>query len=199
MTVKILSNDATAFIKGQRDEFSRLARSAWGQNLEAINEMIRIFERILACPDVLRRDSSVEEPSLITLTIPEENKQFIFGKRNTGITIIYLNTIFQVNGPCTIDEAKLLVRAHVKKLRNKIDVLKRGGNQTGQGYRRISVPESVRHEVWRRDMGKCVRCGSVRDLEFDHIIPFSEGGSSTARNIQLLCESCNRTKGATLG
>jgi hypothetical protein len=56
------------------------------------------------------------------------------------------------------------------------------------------IPESVKFEVWRRDGGKCLKCGSQRGLEFDHIIPFSKGGSNTARNIQLLCESCNRSK-----
>ncbi len=63
---------------------------------------------------------------------------------------------------------------------------------------RQAIPEVVRHEVWRRDQGRCARCGGQRRLEFDHIIPLSKGGGSTARNIQLLCESCNRTKGATL-
>lgn len=56
------------------------------------------------------------------------------------------------------------------------------------------IPESVRNEVWRRDLGKCVMCGSQEKLEFDHIIPISKGGSNTARNLQLLCESCNRKK-----
>lgn len=64
---------------------------------------------------------------------------------------------------------------------------------------REHIPESVRHEVWRRDEGKCTACGSRVRLEFDHIIPVALGGSSTARNLQLLCESCNRAKGATLG
>ena len=59
--------------------------------------------------------------------------------------------------------------------------------------RRAISPE-VRREVWRRDEGKCVKCGSRERLEYDHIIPFSKGGSNTARNIELLCESCNRSK-----
>jgi hypothetical protein len=62
------------------------------------------------------------------------------------------------------------------------------------GRKRKVIPESVRNEVWRRDQGKCVNCQSQNKLEFDHIIPFSKGGSDTVRNIQLLCENCNRLK-----
>jgi len=57
-----------------------------------------------------------------------------------------------------------------------------------------TISLSVRREVWRRDQGQCVECGSKERLEYDHIIPFSKGGSNTARNIQLLCERCNRKK-----
>ncbi len=62
-------------------------------------------------------------------------------------------------------------------------------------HRREALPESVRLFVWQRDQGMCVYCGSRELLEFDHIIPVSEGGSNTERNIQLLCEPCNRKKG----
>lgn len=67
-------------------------------------------------------------------------------------------------------------------------------NESGKDNKRPYIPESVRREVWRRDQGKCVECGSKENLEFDHIIPVSKGGSNTARNIQLLCEKCNRQK-----
>lgn len=64
--------------------------------------------------------------------------------------------------------------------------------------RREQIPQSVRLFVWQRDQGKCVRCGSAEKLEFDHIIPVVKGGSSTERNIQLLCEQCNRSKGSSI-
>jgi HNH endonuclease len=63
---------------------------------------------------------------------------------------------------------------------------------------RQAIPERVRHEVWRRDRGTCVECGSRGRLEFDHIIPVSRGGANTARNIELRCEPCNRRKGARI-
>jgi len=64
--------------------------------------------------------------------------------------------------------------------------------------RRAPLSDEVKLFVWNRDGAKCVKCGSKEKLEFDHIIPYSKGGSDTARNIQLLCEKCNRSKGAEL-
>jgi hypothetical protein len=60
------------------------------------------------------------------------------------------------------------------------------------------ISSVVKREVWRRDQGKCVQCGSQERLEYDHVIPVAQGGSNTARNIQLLCERCNRQKGARI-
>ena len=64
--------------------------------------------------------------------------------------------------------------------------------------RRERIPDNVRLFVWQRDQGKCVRCGVSEKLEFDHMIPIAKGGSNTERNIQLLCESCNRSKGVSI-
>ena len=63
--------------------------------------------------------------------------------------------------------------------------------------RRIS--SKVQKEVWERDGGRCVACGSSENLHYDHIIPFSKGGDNSVDNIQILCRSCNLSKGAKIG
>lgn len=65
--------------------------------------------------------------------------------------------------------------------------------------RRRTIPRNVQDRVWRRDSGKCAQCGSNKNLEFDHIIPFSKGGANTYRNLQLLCQKCNRSKSDKIG
>ncbi|MEV6388933.1 TerD family protein [Nocardia xishanensis] len=61
-----------------------------------------------------------------------------------------------------------------------------------------SIPQEVKAEVWQRDSGKCVECGSGHYLEFDHVIPLSRGGATSASNLQILCRACNRAKGARI-
>jgi hypothetical protein len=56
------------------------------------------------------------------------------------------------------------------------------------------VSETTKKVVFSRDGGICQCCGSSKSLEYDHIIPFSCGGSSDISNIQLLCQACNRSK-----
>jgi hypothetical protein len=57
------------------------------------------------------------------------------------------------------------------------------------------IPSAVKLEVWKRDKGKCTICGSQNNLHFDHIIPYSQGGSSKdAKNIQILCAKHNLEK-----
>ena len=57
------------------------------------------------------------------------------------------------------------------------------------------IPPQVKLAVWKRDKGKCTKCESTDNLHFDHIIPFSKGGSSlVAENIQLLCARHNIAK-----
>jgi hypothetical protein len=57
------------------------------------------------------------------------------------------------------------------------------------------IPTTVKLEVWARDKGKCVECGSTENLHFDHDLPFSKGGTSlTAKNVKILCMKHNLKK-----
>lgn len=65
---------------------------------------------------------------------------------------------------------------------------------------RARVSQSVRYDILKRDNFRCRLCGrSAKDgieLEVDHIIPISKGGTSDLKNLQTLCRDCNRGKGS---
>lgn len=86
---------------------------------------------------------------------------------------------------------KARLRLTQRKIAQKADEL---FDTMPQANKREPIPEDVTMFVWRRDGGKCVKCGSQEKLHFDHIIPHSKGGSDTERNLQLLCEACNLEK-----
>jgi hypothetical protein len=99
------------------------------------------------------------------------------------------------------EDLRLLFLEASDRDRQKFERLRRkfaGGAGAKLSPKRYAISEEVRIFVWRRDGGRCAQCGSQERLEFDHIIPVSKGGSDTERNIQLLCETCNRKKSDTV-
>jgi len=62
------------------------------------------------------------------------------------------------------------------------------------------IPGHVQIEVYKRDKGQCVKCGSKDHLHLDHIYPFAKGGTSKdSKNIQLLCRRHNLKKSDKVG
>ena len=59
------------------------------------------------------------------------------------------------------------------------------------------IPKAVRQAVLIRDNYRCVKCGSQKDLQFDHIVAVANGGSNEVGNVQLLCSVCNLEKGVS--
>jgi hypothetical protein len=60
-----------------------------------------------------------------------------------------------------------------------------------------NISRSVMLRVVRRDNNQCQTCGRVlkdNEIEFDHIIPISKGGSSAEHNVRVACFDCNRSK-----
>ena len=64
------------------------------------------------------------------------------------------------------------------------------------------IPAAVRREVWARDDGRCAfigadgRCAERGFLEFHHVIPFADGGTTTTENLQLRCRAHNAYEAA---
>lgn len=61
------------------------------------------------------------------------------------------------------------------------------------------IPRVVRRSVWTRDGGQCTfigpdgqRCGEKWFLEFDHVVPVSQGGVSTVEGLRLRCRAHNQ-------
>src|SRR5439155_16952310 len=100
----------------------------------------------------------------------------------------------------TAEEVKALVLDRERRRRKQVQnaVSRMYMDVAASGPNRPPIPDDVKLFVWSRDGGCCVRCGSQIDLEFDHVIPLAMGGSSSARNLQILCAACNRAKGASL-
>jgi hypothetical protein len=78
-------------------------------------------------------------------------------------------------------------------IKSFLELMRGGEKRLDRGSR--SIPQTVKIEVVTRDGGKCRRCGSIQDLQYDRIVPNARGGSSTeVNNIQLLCGKCSSLK-----
>jgi hypothetical protein len=62
-----------------------------------------------------------------------------------------------------------------------------------------NIPRPIQFRVLKRDNQICAMCiRPVLDghIHFDHVIPWSKGGPTEEHNIRLLCDDCNRKRGA---
>lgn len=126
--------------------------------------------------------------------------------------LLWPDVVYELSAPERArEEAELIARAeavarerkHLSKLAWAKQVLEDTdpsihASQTGL-RKREPIPSDVQRAVFDRDGGACIRCETRVDLQFDHIIPHSLGGSNSINNVQLLCGPCNRRKSATIG
>jgi len=58
------------------------------------------------------------------------------------------------------------------------------------------IPASAILELTKLQNGKCAYCGEKKLLTLDHIEPLATGGAHDVSNAQMVCKSCNSSKGA---
>lgn len=115
---------------------------------------------------------------------------------------------------------KVCVRAKAQAYRDKNPdyVKKHNDKRDPQAMRdsakawRAANPDAVKAmKASRRGLGKfpknvwpylietfgavCLKCGATESLTLDHVVPVALGGENTIENAQILCHSCNASKG----
>jgi hypothetical protein len=71
---------------------------------------------------------------------------------------------------------------------------------------RAIFPTWLKDAVFHRDKGRCQLCGldltnimvPTKQRNYDHMVPLKASGTNDPSNIQLTCESCNKSKGANV-
>ena len=111
--------------------------------------------------------------------IRKKSKVFIDGLAKTPERIIIRATKWAKDNPER--------RRKIQRIGN----LKYRAKKKGNGG---SITEKEWEEIKNKFDNKCVCCLKKKELEADHIIPISVGGSSNKENIQPLCRSCNAKK-----
>ena len=199
MAVKKVSVDVKKRIQERIQDF--INHPNWGQGPSGLelkkrnDEKIASYQAILDDTDFWHNADS--EPQLLTESLW---LGLLDGDSRVYRKYIFRNCGYIIKGKFTPEQEKLLVQDDFDSERRKFERLRHKhslAQNTEPRTDRTGIPEEVRIAVWRRDNGQC-RCGSRERLEYDHIIPVSRGGSNTVRNIELLCETCNRNKGANI-
>ena len=122
------------------------------------------------------------------LTSPE--KILVFEKLNSGIWS-KKGLFLLIDYETRISNERKVFKFILKPIEEEIEIPK---GKDKEEHTRL-IPTHVKVSVWKRDKGKCVICGSTKNLHYDHDLPFSKGGSSiTEKNVRILCAKCNLKK-----
>lgn len=136
----------------------------------------------------------------------EAATRFKQGKAAPRRVRVYENlrpNIWTYNGTFHLLDAEMRDTGHRKVFKFKLVAVPEESDDSGpptvDAPQRRLIPSWVKREVFKRDRGRCALCGAQKNLHYDHILPFSRGGSSnTPENIQILCGKHNLQKHANI-
>jgi hypothetical protein len=114
---------------------------------------------------------------------------------------VYQNEWYSSTRDLQPEDVQALVNASKVRFKQTLDRAKSlaSAKINPTAHKRGQIPADLRLLIWAKYDGCCADCGSSAELQFDHIIPVVMGGATSEENLQILCGSCNRSKGASLG
>ena len=104
--------------------------------------------------------------------------------------------------PAVIFDRALTMLLHQLE-RARLGKASRPRKQKKSTRRSRHIPSAVKREVQARDRGRCAftgaegRCQETGFLQYHHVVPYADGGPTTAANIQLRCRAHNAYEAET--
>jgi HNH endonuclease len=160
-------------------------------------EKMQIFTEIqnltkTQCEDkifALRQDYGIEQkPNKIVIKKTSSNSSRVHVNLSND-TLIKIEKIKNLTKENDLDKIiSLLADSYISQKIETTNVSK----VTAKNSRYI--PRKVKETVYKRAGGQCENCGSTHYLEYNHVTPYSKGGTNSLTNINLLCSNCNKRK-----
>ena len=137
----------------------------------------------------------------------QEWKDYVIGNQEE-INKLIIHAAFQVifQSRKFLYDFHLRLATFIEEHMDEIEMKNLNYISSKKRIKRQYFPEWLKSAVFYRDKGTCSQCRCdlsnlirVQNTKhIDHIIPLDMFGSNDASNFQLLCESCNTSKGAKI-
>lgn len=163
---------------------NRLSKASWATKAKEDTKSLPLF-------DLIQEEVKIEVEPVI------QDPQFDVNFQTKQEFIELVETCKKLYGYPGIPLDEILIRVmrkQVKSTLKKPKVTRATKIRANTRY----IPKSVKHAVRVRDNGQCtfiskgVRCSCQTALQYDHIVPFSRGGSNAVDNLRLRCAAHNR-------
>lgn len=148
------------------------------QKKEIIGKIENLSKR--ECENKLLEITGRTKPKVTTITIMDETY------------VLLQKTRDMMGGYLSNDELiTKIAQNEIKKIeKERFKQTDRQHNAT-QPVEAIRVISAETKRMKYSESPHCENCGSITDLEFDHRIPKSLGGTNDPENIRILCRNCN--------
>lgn len=148
----------------------------------------------------------LDQPWTTASGAPTENAKFARATERPGPTLVRVYEklqpgIWSDKGLFELTRYEYQTSGHRKvfKFHMRISDAEEPEWDRGTAEHRRIIPGWVKQEVFKRDGGRCVKCGANDNLHFDHDLPYSKGGASIMpANVSILCARHNLEKGSKI-